>query len=193
LRERAAPRYSRHVSRVFGRVRQNGYVVRDIESAMHHWTERLGVGPFFHVERAPIEDFRYMGEPSDLEASIALANSGGLQIELIEQRNDAPSMYRDFLAAGNEGLQHVAYWTEEMDVALEHAASLGYRVGQSGNVGENGRFVYFTTEGHPGTVVELSEVSGAKGELFRHIAEAAAKWDGNDPIIRIASAPTEPS
>lgn len=76
---------------------------------MHHWTERLGVGPFFHVERAPIEDFRYMGEPSDLEASIALANSGGLQIELIEQRNDAPSMYRDFLAAGNEGLQHVAY------------------------------------------------------------------------------------
>jgi len=187
LRERAASRYSSHVSRIFGPIRQNGYVVRDIEAAMHHWTERLGIGPFFHLERAPIDDFHYMDEPSAMEASIALANSGSLQVELIEQRNDAPSMYRDFLAAGNEGLQHVAYWTEEMDAALEHAARLGYHIGQSGNVGENGRFVYFTTEGHPGTIVELSEVSGAKGELFRHIAEAAASWDGNNPIIRITS------
>jgi len=33
-------------------------------------------------------------------ARIALANSGSLLIELIQQRNDAPSMYRNFLAAG---------------------------------------------------------------------------------------------
>ena len=32
------------MSRIFGEVRQNGYVVRDIEAALHHWTERLGVG-----------------------------------------------------------------------------------------------------------------------------------------------------
>jgi len=92
------------MSRLFGEIRQNGYVVRDVEAAMKHWTEVLGVGPFFYFERVPIEGFRYRGEPSPLEASIALANSGPLQIELIEQRNDAPSMYRDFLAAGREGL-----------------------------------------------------------------------------------------
>lgn len=185
MRERSERSYDRRVSRIFGRIRQNGYVVRDIESAMAHWTQRLGVGPFFYVERAPIDDFTYMGERSDLEVSIALANSGGLQIELIQQRNEAPSMYRDFLAAGREGLQHVAYWSEEMDAELERAAALGYRVGQSGSVGANGRFVYFTTEGHPGTVVELSEVCGAKGALFRHIADAAAGWDGTKPILRV--------
>jgi len=173
------------MSRVFGRITQNGYVVRDIEAAMRHWTERLGVGPFFYVERAPIEDFRYQGKPSDLEVSIALSNSGPLQIELIQQRNDAPSMYREFLRAGNEGLQHVAYWTDTMDDELARCRALGYRIGQQGSVGENGRFVYFTTEAHPGTVVELSEVSGMKGELFRHIAEAAAGWDGSNPIIRL--------
>ncbi len=30
------------MSRVFGEIRQNGYVVRDIEAALRHWTETLG-------------------------------------------------------------------------------------------------------------------------------------------------------
>ena len=103
------------MSRRFGKLRQNGYVVRDIEAALRHWTEVLGIGPFFYFERVPIEEFRYRGEPSPLDVSIALGQSGALQIELIQQRNDAPSMYKDFLDAGHEGLQHVAYWTESMD------------------------------------------------------------------------------
>jgi hypothetical protein len=174
------------MSRIFGAIRQNGYVVRDIDAALVHWTKVLGVGPFFYIERAPIEDFRYRGEPSDLEVSIALGNSGSLQIELIQQRNTAPSSYRDFLVRGCEGLQHVAYWTEEFDADLDRVQGLGYGVLQSGCVGgANGRFVYFETEGHSGTVVELSEVSGFKGEIFRQIAEAARDWDGTDPVRTI--------
>ena len=179
------------MSRIFGEIRQNGYVVRDVEAAMKHWLETLGVGPFFYFERVPIEDFRYRGEPSPLEVSIALANSGALQIELIQQRNDAPSMYRDFLASGNEGLQHVAYWTQSFDADMERFSAAGYRVGQSGAIGDSGRFVYLDTGGgglgHPGTVVELSEISGAKGRFFRHIAEAAKSWDGSDPIQTLGS------
>jgi hypothetical protein len=173
------------MSRIFGNIRQNGYVVRDIRAAMSHWTEQLGVGPFFYVKVAPIESFHYMGKPSGCQCAIALANSGDLQIELIEQLNDEPSMYRDFLAAGREGLQHVAYWTEKMDDDLARIAALGYPIGQSGTVGENGRFVYYTTEAHPGTVVELSEISGRKGQLFRAIRDAAASWDGTNPIIEV--------
>ena len=172
------------MSRIFGAIRQNGYVVRDVEAAMKHWTEVLGVGPFFYFERVPIEDFRYRGEPSPVEVSIALANSGPLQIELIEQRNDAPSMYRDFLRAGHEGLQHVAYWTERFDDALSERLGMGFRVGQSGRIGAAGRFVYFDVEAHPGTVIELSEVSGPKGRFFEHIASAAADWDGAEPVRR---------
>ena len=168
-----------------GPIRQNGYVVRDIEAALKHWTEVIGVGPFWYFERVPIQSFALRGEPSPIEVSIALANSGDLQIELIQQRNDAPSMYRDFVTAGREGLQHVAYWTRAFDADLERLTAEGYRVGQSGNIGENGRFVYFETEAHPGTVVELSEISGPKGRFFQHIADAAASWDGSEPIRRI--------
>ena len=77
------------MSRIFGDVRQNGYVVRNIESALEHWTEVLGVGPFWYFEEAPVEDFRYRGEPSELVVSIALAQSGPLQIELIGANSTA--------------------------------------------------------------------------------------------------------
>lgn len=173
------------MSRIFGNVRQNGYVVNDIEAAMKHWTEVLGVGPFFYFEEVPVRNFRYRGEPSDPKLSIALANSGDLQIELIQQRNDAPSLYRDFLGAGHEGLQHLAYWTETFDADFDHLRELGFQVGHSGEIGgPDGRFVYFATEDHPGTVIELSEVSGPKGVFFRHIAEAARSWDGSEAIRR---------
>lgn len=174
------------MSRHFGEIRQNGYVVRDIAAAMKHWVGVLGVGPFFYLEEAPIENFRYYGEPSGMVASIALANSGPLQIELIQQRNDAPSMYRDFLAAGHEGLQHVAYWTKEFDRDFARLQAQGFVVGQSGEVGgPDGRMVYFDTEAHPGTVIELSEISGPKGKTFEMIAEKARTWDGSNPIRTI--------
>ena len=184
------------MSRIFGPIRQNGYIVRDIEAALKHWTLVLGVGPFFYVERAKIADFRYKGKPSDAEVSVALANSGSLQIELLQPCNDAPSMWRDFLIAGREGLQHVACWMKTpaaMDAALARAAALGYEVGQSGAAGENGRFVYLSTETHPGTVVELSEACGAKAQFFRRVAEAAQSWDGTDPIRRLHRLPMKES
>lgn len=166
----------------FGPVRQNGYVVRDIEAALAHWTQVLGVGPFYYFDRVPIEDFRYRGEPSAVEVSIALANWGDLQIELIQQRNDAPSMYRDFLERGQEGLQHIACWYDDLDAPLEEAGRLGLRVGQSGCIGERGRFAYLETESHGGTVVEISEINGTKGRFFEHVKNSADCWTGDEPI-----------
>jgi len=171
------------MSRIFGDVRQNGYVVADIGAAMAHWSEVLGVGPWYYFESVPIDDFRYRGAPSELDVSIALANSGALQIELIQQRNDAPSMYRDFAASVGEGLQHIAYWTRDFDADLERALALGFRVGQSGQInGSDGRFVYFESAAHPGSVIELSEISGPKGRFFESIRAAAEAWDGSRPI-----------
>ncbi|MBX3493749.1 MAG: VOC family protein [Parvibaculum sp.] len=171
------------MSRIFGKVCQNGYVVRDIEAALKHWTEILGVGPFFYIDRVKCDWFTYRGKPSPVEMSIALANTGDLQIELIQQRNDAPSMYLDFLNAGREGLQHMSYWTVNYQADYDRALAAGYKVGHEGQIGgEQGRFVYFDTETHPGTVIEMSDISGAKGKFFAHIRRAAESWDGTDPI-----------
>ncbi|CDM25680.1 VOC family protein [Castellaniella defragrans] len=170
------------MSRFFGQIRQLGYVVPDIEAAMEYWSKTLGVGPWYYNPRVPIANYRYGGEAYEPHNSVALANSGFVQVELIQTRNDVPSMYRDFLRAGRIGLQHVAYWTEEYDADLERLLAQGFRPKMSGEVGERGRFVYFDTEYHPGTVIELSEVAGPKGRLFQTIREAAEGWDGRDPV-----------
>ena len=170
------------MSRFFGEIRQAGYVVDDIERAMDYWSRTLGVGPWFYNPRVPIVNYRYRGESYQPHNSVALANSGPLQVELIQIRNDAPSMYRDFLEAGNTGLQHVAYWTVNYDADLERLLSQGFKPVMGGEVGERGRFIYFDTHHHPGTVIELSEVMGPKGKMFDLIRAAGTNWDGKDPV-----------
>jgi catechol 2,3-dioxygenase-like lactoylglutathione lyase family enzyme len=171
------------MSRFFGEIRQVAYLVPDIEAAMDHWSRVLGVGPWYYNPRVPIRNYHYRGERHEPHNSVALANAGALQIELLQPRNDVPSMYRDFLRAGHQGVQHVAYWTESFDADLARAEAAGFVVCMGGEVGENGRFVYFEDRSNlPGTTIELSEVAGPKGRLFKLIREAAAGWDGSDPV-----------
>jgi glyoxalase/bleomycin resistance protein/dioxygenase superfamily protein len=170
------------MSRFFGEIRQLGYVVPDIEAAMKYWSSTLGVGPWYYNPKVPIVDYIYRGERYEPQNSVALANSGPMQVELIQMRNDVPSMYRDFVRAGHTGLQHVAYWTTDYDADLARYLRLGFKPVMQGEVGTRGRFIYFDTEYHPGTVIEISEVAGPKGKMFDLIREASYGWDGSEPV-----------
>lgn len=170
------------MSRFLGPTRQLGFVVPDIEEAMRHWSDVMGVGPFFYNPQVPIEDYTYDGIRYTPHNSVALANSGYIQIELIQCRNDVPSMYKDFTDAGHWGLQHTAYWTQDYDRDLERMLAEGFKVKMSGKVGESGRFAYFDRDTHPGTVIELSEVKGPKGRMFDLIREASEGWTGEHPV-----------
>ena len=68
------------MSTIFGEIRQLGFVVEDIEAAMHHWATVIGVGPWFYAPRIPVQNFQYRGQPSAMVLSVALANSGPLQV-----------------------------------------------------------------------------------------------------------------
>jgi hypothetical protein len=161
-----------------------GYVVRDIDRAMRHWIEICGVGPWFYVYKLPITAFSYRGVRHDgIHLSVALANSGDVQLELIQQRCDTPSMGRDFLTAGREGLQHWSSWPEDYDAIYQRALASGYTVGQEGD-SSRGRFVYFASEGHPGTVIEMAHLTPTRRRIFDQIRNAAQGWDGRDPIRR---------
>lgn len=170
------------MSRIYGEVRQLGYVVADIEAAMRHWIEMFGVGPWFYVDRLPLTSFHYRGKPCMPHVSIALANSGRAQIELIQQRCDTPSMYRDFLAGGPEGLQHVSTWPIDYEATLARALAAGHKIGQDG-ASNRGPFAYFDTEGgHRGTCMEIAAYTDTRKRQFDAIEAAARDWDGRDPI-----------
>lgn len=174
-----------------GPVRQVAYVVADIEKEMNHWVTALGVGPWFHFERATFSDYLYRGQPCRDQMgaphiSIALANSGALQIELIQQHCTTPTSYRAFTDAGRFGAQHIAFWSLGFDDHLALLERAGYAVDQSGDSG-GGRFAYLVAPDAPDRVIELSDISGAKGSFFARIARIAETWDGTDPIRRFAA------
>lgn len=171
------------MSRLFGSLRQMGYVVPDVQAAMKHWVDVCGVGPWFYAERLPLTSFSYGGKRyDDIHLSIALANSGDVQIELIQQRSEHPSMGQEFLLANPRGgLQHWSSWPENYDEVYERAIDAGYVVGQEGDA-PRGRFVYFRNEGHPGTVIEMAHATPTRMRIFDAVRAAAVGWDGSDPI-----------
>jgi Glyoxalase/Bleomycin resistance protein/Dioxygenase superfamily len=172
------------MSRLFGPLRQMGIVVRDIEAAMQHWVNVCGVGPWFYTDKLPVTAFTYRGtRHDDVHLSIALANSGDVQIELIQQRCDTPTMYRDFLRVGHEGLQHWSSWPDNYDEIYDRALATGYEIGQEGD-SPRGRFVYFWNEGHPGTVIEMADLTPGRKRIFDGVRAAAQNWDGKDPVRR---------
>jgi hypothetical protein len=95
-------------------------------------------------------------------------------------------VYKEFLDAGREGLQHVSAWTPDYEGTLARLTAAGHRVLQHGMLLGGLRFAYFDTELHPGTVFEISNATAEpfKG-MIDAMHEAARTWDGRDPIRRI--------
>jgi catechol 2,3-dioxygenase-like lactoylglutathione lyase family enzyme len=175
------------MSELFGPVGQLGIVVRDLDAALHYWTEKMRVGPFFVFNQLDVLEFNYLGEPIDkaipFDTRVALANNGPLQIELIHQRSSVRTSYTDFLDAGYEGLHHLGYFTEDYDELLRRGLDAGLVVEQNGVLfSPQGKFAYFATSGHPGTIQELIAVHDGNRELFEMVASSAVNWDGQDPI-----------
>ncbi len=170
------------MSRLFGPMRQLGYVVRDIEKTMSHLSSVCAIGPWFYNENAQFSSVTYNGKDcSGMQVSLAFANSGDMQIELIQQRCNTPSMYLEFLASGKEGRQHWSSWPENYDEVYKRALEQGYTVWQEGTM-PRGPFAYFKTEGVQGTVFEISQLTPGRRRFFDMVREAAVNWDGRDPI-----------
>jgi catechol 2,3-dioxygenase-like lactoylglutathione lyase family enzyme len=176
------------MSRFFGEMRQIAFVVRDLGHALRYWTETLGVGPFFLIRDFVPEDYRYWGKPAPApRITIALGNSGDIQVELIQQHDDHPSAYRDFLLAGREGCQHVSSWVTrvEYDQTMASLRARGVTPAHEGAAPRSGiRFVYFATDSIPGGLLyEMAEVKEPPlYDMMMRIREAARSWDGTDPI-----------
>lgn len=166
-----------------GRIRQIGYVVNDLDPAIASWIE-LGVGPWFVIHGLPMPAL-YRGEPCETTLSLALSNSGDLQLELIQQEDDTPSIFTEFLASGGPGYHQLAYWTEDFDATMKAVENAGWPVVWSGGEGFGVRFAYVEPPNSPATIVEISELTDAQAASAKYIRDAADGWDGTDPIREI--------
>lgn len=163
-------------------IRQLGFVVRDIESSMKRLTQMQGFGPWLYRKNVISNDFYYMGRKQDsITINAAFTMSGPMQIELIEQRCETPSTYRDFLSSRGEGLQHWAIWAEDYDDAVNHYAALGLLKTQEGG-NAAGRFSYFSDTDSSQPIMEVLELTESRRAFFSSVARQCASWDGSAPI-----------
>jgi len=168
-----------------GRVMQLAFVPADLEGAVKFWTETMGAGPFFAMEHIQLESVRYRGAPANIDFSILLGYWDDIQIELIQQHNDAPSIYQAWLREGHQGLHHVCLVTEDMPHARKTCADRGATVAQEAIIPGGGEVIYVDTGGGPGTLVEIVKPTEGLLAAFAMFRDSARGWDGKNPVRRL--------
>ena len=165
---------------------QLGYLVPAIEPAVRHWTEKVGVGPFYLLEHVAFGPAWFRGKPLQLDMSVAIAQWGEVQVELIVQHDGSPSIYTEFCAAHGYGLQHVGVLTNGLDAQLAQLAPQGVTPVQWGATSAGMRFAYLNSDAHPGGMIELMERGPALDAFFAKVCAASIGWDGSRPLRKPA-------
>jgi hypothetical protein len=162
---------------------QSAFVVPDLYEAIEKWHGLKGIGPFYVMKNIVPDKFFYYGAPGYLDMSIALAQCGSMQIELIQQHSDEPTVYTDMYPKGSSGFHHVCHITSNLEREMEVYAELGVVPGCHGSSGPL-NFAYFDTRTFSGYYTEVIEEEAGLMGLFREIADAAIDWNGKN-LIRV--------
>ena len=169
-----------------GPIMQLAFVPTDFPAAIDYWTREMGVGPFFLWEHIAVDELRYRADVVSLDFSVALAQWGDVQIELIRQDNAAPSIYRDW---NSNALHHIQLAVDDYDAAVATCEAAGFGVAMEGRGllgAKDLRFAYCDLGAYgPAGFVEFAyRPPGASPALERmnRMKAAARDWDGSDPI-----------
>lgn len=162
------------------------WVVRDLHEAMARFQRTMGCGPFFWIADVSPENGRYRGTPVTMVSDIALAQAGAMQIELVQPKSPAPSVYRDVVPEGEDGFHHLCYFSDDFDGERVRYEGLGVETAFDGVSNGDMRIAYYDTRHLNGCMSEVLETNKGVQELFAMVADAARDWDGSDPIRRLA-------
>lgn len=168
-----------------GDVMQLAFVPEDYDAALKFWVDTMGAGPFFAADHIKLHNLKYMGEPADIDFSLMIGYWGDIQIELLRQHNDTPSIYSAWRKQGREGLHHVCILVDDLVEARQICADAGAVIAQEATVPSGGEVIYVDTGGGPGTMVEILARGPRTDHYFATMREAAINWDRKDPVRRL--------
>jgi len=158
------------------------WVVPDLHVAVNHWVNTAGVGPFFLFEKVEFDNPVYRGKPTEnIDIIAAMAQAGDVQIELVSQKDDKPSIFRDVVPAGKTGLHHMALYCKDYDADLAAYTKAGSVVAFSGLM-MGARTCWIDTTATLGFMVELIEANPVADHVFEQFRSAAQNWDGENPL-----------
>lgn len=163
---------------------QIAYVVSDIGEAAKRWFAVFGMGPFTVRRHMRLAGVTFQGAPSSLDMTMALAQAGDLQVELIQQHCDTPSVFREVPGAKpSRGPHHVAIYPRNHQAMVDHYAELGFPV--AGEIE--------TRTGYGPTFVDTRDLTGHMLEVYRPdpllekvyavVKERSKNWDRKTLLV----------
>jgi Glyoxalase/Bleomycin resistance protein/Dioxygenase superfamily len=165
-----------------GAVSQFAYFVPDLRLAIASYVDPLRVGPWYVLEHFQPVEMRYRGSHTAVDVSLALAFSGQMSIELVQQHNDVPSVYRDGMKGGSRfGFHHFGVATDDFDGEMARYTAKGYSREFEAIVADGARIAYMDGPDLHG-MVEIIEATAGVEEIYGMIFRAAQGWDGQDPF-----------
>ncbi len=159
---------------------QIGFVVEDLVAAARKWVTVHGVGPF-HVLPVVEQEAVVRGELAPVSIQVGVAQAGPVQIELIQQHCNRPSIFREWSRNGTCAFHQVATVTVDYDGKKAHFERLGYSLAAE-SPGGRFRIAYFDTVEDFGFYTEVVEETAGFLAQLRQIAQTCANWEGADPV-----------
>jgi hypothetical protein len=141
---------------VFKKIAQVAMVVRDVEATARRYWDDLGIGPwgFYDLNPNTTHNLTLRGKPVTHAFRVAVAYVGDVQLELIEPL-EGDNIYTEHLATHGEGLHHIQFQVENFDDAKAHFKEKGYAELQSGQPFGVCTYLYFDTDKHLASILEL--------------------------------------
>jgi methylmalonyl-CoA/ethylmalonyl-CoA epimerase len=149
-------------ARAIGAIEHVGVLVRDLDRAIEHYANDLGIGPWAVYTLSPdwIRDMTVHGKEQGYVYKLALCNVGPVLYELMESVR-GPNIYEEFLNEHGEGVHHLGYLVEDIDAEISNMETRGFAMVQSGRgfgTANDGAYAYFDTENACGCILEALEM-----------------------------------
>ena len=141
--------------------------------------------PFIILEHLDLNDVYYNGNDTNIDFSVALAYSGDIQIELIKQHCETPSIYNDYVNNKKNTVHHFCTFSKDINKDIRDFEDSGYKNIQGGRTQDGGSFAYLDKENNFGAILEIAQLSEGGYAMFEMIKNASKNWDGKNTIMDI--------
>jgi hypothetical protein len=156
------------------------WVVDDLEAAATKLSRAMQIGPFLMIRHIQLDSPHHRERPQRTDFSLCLAQAGEVQVELVQQHDDTPSVYRDAFPDGppdGMAFHHVAVIVPDVFAETARYNALGFPTASSGRFGAID-FTYVDCRSAGGFMVEVLPDAPDMHRFFGSVRKAADEWDG---------------
>jgi methylmalonyl-CoA/ethylmalonyl-CoA epimerase len=133
---------------------QIGIVVKSVDDTIKYWKETFGFQGPFEIRYVDYPTATYYGKTAGYKGKRGFFNMGPIQIELIELVS-GKTIHEDFLKTKGEGLNHLGFQVDDLEVAKKNAEKAGLHVIQGFTRPDGTGFAYIDSDKVGGVIFEL--------------------------------------